>query len=161
MRVGRCMRVGVYGWNSRTTVLDGSYSYHHSQPIRNSRAFRLQSNQFPCMPYVSGGFPPRFSPGDQFALEFANDGVFLLIFIRFWREDSLCRVFLKRAGRTQGESQAEVNQISHVMGALPTKPHIISITGSTSCTVQLLDKSPYRTTQFRVLPVLRNGRFRL
>ena len=34
------------------------------------------------------------------ALEFANDGVFLLIFIRYWREDNLCRVFLKPTGRT-------------------------------------------------------------
>ena len=73
----------------------------------------------------------------EYALEFPNDDVFLLIFRRF------LSTFLKRTGRTQGQAQAEVNLISHVMGVLSTHPQLVSITGSISCTVQLLDKSPY------------------
>ena len=79
----------------------------------------------------------------EYGLEFANDGPFLLVFIRFWHEDQLCRVFLKRTWRTQGQSQSELTLVTHVMGAFSTEPHIISVTGSTVQTVQQLDFSCY------------------
>ena len=80
----------------------------------------------------------------EYGLEFANDGAFLLVFIiRFRHEDQLCRVFLKRTGRTQGQSQSELTLVAHVMGAFSTEPHIISVTGSTVKTVQQLDYSRY------------------
>ena len=79
----------------------------------------------------------------EYGLEFANDGAFLLVYIRFWHEDQLCRVFLKRTGRTQGQSQSELSLVAHVMGALSTERHIISVTGNTVQTVQQLDFSRY------------------
>ena len=79
----------------------------------------------------------------EYGLEFANDGAFLLVFIRFWHEDQLCRVFLKRTGKTEGQSQSEHTLVAHVMGAFSTEPHIISVTGSTVQTVQQLDYSRY------------------
>ena len=79
----------------------------------------------------------------EYGLEFANDGAFLLVFIRFWHEDQLCRVFLKRTGRTQGQNPSELTLVAHVMGALSTEPHIVSVTGSTVHTVQQLDYSCY------------------
>ena len=79
----------------------------------------------------------------EYSIEFANDGIFLLIFIRFWRCEHLCRVFLKRTGRTQGQVQAEINLISYVMGVLSTGPHVVSVTGCTAATGQLLDERPY------------------
>ena len=79
----------------------------------------------------------------EYGLEFANDGAFHLVFLRFWHEDQLCRVFLKRAGRTQGQSQSELTLVVHVMGAFSTEPHIISVTGSTVQTVQQLYYSRY------------------
>ena len=80
---------------------------------------------------------------NEYSLEFANDGVFLLVFVRFWIWNQMCRVFLKRTGRTHGQTQAEIALISCVMGAVSTGPEIISVTGCTSKTVQLLDDSPY------------------
>ena len=80
---------------------------------------------------------------NEYALEFANDGVFLLVFVRFWMGNEMCRVFLKRTGRAHGQTQAEISLISCVMGAISTSPEIINITGCTSNTVQLLDDSPY------------------
>ena len=79
----------------------------------------------------------------EFSIDFANDGVFLLIFVRFWWGDHLCRVFLKRTRRTQGQAQAEINLISYVMGVLSTGPCVVSVTGCTAAIVQLLDGSPY------------------
>ena len=80
---------------------------------------------------------------NEYALDFANDGMFLLIFLRFWQGDQLCRVFLKRTGRAQGQSQAEITLISHVMSAISTGPQVIIVTGCTSQTVELFDLSPY------------------
>ena len=34
----------------------------------------------------------------EYSIEFANDGAFVLIFIRYWRDSELCWVFLKRTG---------------------------------------------------------------
>ena len=80
---------------------------------------------------------------DEYSLEFVKQGVFLLVFIRFWRKDELCRVFLKRTGRVLGQSSAEQCLISYVMAALSTSPNLVSCSGSTLETVQLVDNSPY------------------
>ena len=80
---------------------------------------------------------------NEYSLEFANDGIFLLVFVSFWMGKEMCRVFLKRTGRTHSQTQAEISLISSVRGAVSTGPEIISVTGSTSNTVQLLDDSPY------------------
>ena len=51
----------------------------------------------------------------EYTMEFATDGIFLLAFVRFWREDQLCRVFLKRTERKQGQTPSEVFLLSYVM----------------------------------------------
>ena len=79
----------------------------------------------------------------EYSLEFAIDGVFLLVFLRYWRGDELCRIFVKRTGRLQGQSDAEICLISSIMGAISTKPKLISCTGSSARTVQLLDHAPH------------------
>ena len=80
---------------------------------------------------------------NEYSLEFACDGTFLLVFVRFWMDDKMFRVFLKRTGRAHSQTQAEIALTSHVMGAISTGPEINSVTGCTSNTVQLLDDSPY------------------
>ena len=85
----------------------------------------------------------QINTSGEYAVEFATDGVFLLSFVRFWHDDQLCRVFLKRTGRVQGQAQAEVCLISYIMGVFSTKPRLVCCTGSSARTVQLLDQSPY------------------
>ena len=72
-----------------------------------------------------------------------KQGVFLLVFIRFWRKDELCRVFLKRTGRVLGQSSAELSLISDIMAVFSTTPNIVSCSGSTLETTQILDTSPF------------------
>ena len=79
----------------------------------------------------------------EYAVEFATDGVFLLIFIRLWRSDELCRVFLKRTSRLQGQTSAEMCLISYLMGVLSTTPNLICSTGCSARSMQLIDQSPY------------------
>ena len=38
----------------------------------------------------------------EYALEFAHEGVFVLVYIRFWRANQLHRVFINRTGRLLG-----------------------------------------------------------
>ena len=79
----------------------------------------------------------------EYSLEFVKQRVFLFVFIRFWRKDKLCRVFLKRTGRVLGQSAAELCLISFVMAAFSTRPNIVSCSGSTLETINLIDNSPY------------------
>ena len=88
----------------------------------------------------------------EYAVEFATDGVFLLSFVKFWHDDQLCRVFLKRTGRVQGQAQAEVCLISHIMGVFSTKPRLVCCTGSSARTVHLLDQSPYTPHGLQSIP---------
>ena len=75
-------------------------------------------------------------------MEFVNKGVFLLVFVRFWRKDELFRVLLKRTGRVLGQSAAELHLISDVMAVFSTSPNIVSCSGSTLETIQSIDDSP-------------------
>ena len=82
----------------------------------------------------------------EYAVEFATDGVFLLIFIQFWRTDELCRVFLKRTSRLQGQTSAEMCLISYLMGvsySYLTTPNLICSTGCSARSIQLIDQRPY------------------
>ena len=79
----------------------------------------------------------------EYSLEFVKQGVFLLVFIRFWRKDELCRVLLKRTGRVLGQSAAELHLISDLMAVFSTSPNIVSCSGSTLETVQTVDNSPF------------------
>ena len=79
----------------------------------------------------------------EYSLEFVNQGVFLFVFLRFWRKDELCRVFLKRTGRVLGQSSAELCLVNFVMDAFSTRPNIVSCSGTTLETIQLIDNSPY------------------
>ena len=88
----------------------------------------------------------------EYAVEFAVDGVFLLIFIRFWRVDELCRVFIKRTSRLQGLTSAEMCLLSYLMGTLSTTPKLICATGCSARTVQLLDHSPYASFSIQSPP---------
>ena len=79
----------------------------------------------------------QINSSGEYAVEFSIDEVFLLSFVRFWHDNQLCRVFLKRIGRLQGQTQAEVCLISNIIGAISTEPRLVSCTGSSARTVQL------------------------
>ena len=79
----------------------------------------------------------------DYALEFVKQGVFLFVYIRFWRKDELCRVFLKRTGRVLGQTSAELSLVSSVMAAFSTRPNLVCCSGSTLETIRQIDNSPY------------------
>ena len=78
----------------------------------------------------------------QFAVEFEPQGVFLLLHVRFWKGDRLCRVYLRRTGRTCGQTSAEVNHVTTLLAAISTEADLVCCSGATHGLVQLLDRSP-------------------
>ena len=79
----------------------------------------------------------------EHAVEFATDGFFLLIFTQLWRTDELCRVFLKRTSRLQGQTSAERCLISNLMEVLSTTVNLICSIGCGVRYIQLIYQSPY------------------
>ena len=88
----------------------------------------------------------------EYSVEFPNDGVFLLAFIRYWRGDQISRVFLQRTGQIQVQTDAEACLISVIMGAFSTRPRLISCNFSHNW-------SSARTVQLKVLHVLKQEAF--
>ena len=78
----------------------------------------------------------------EYAVEFGVEGVLLLVFIQSWRNDQLCRVFLKRTSRLQGQTSAEICLKSYFKGVLSTSPSLRSCTGCSARFIQFIDQSP-------------------
>ena len=77
-----------------------------------------------------------------YSLELQVNGVFLNLYIRFWHAGQLVRVFLKRTGRSQGKTLAELSLVSYVMTAISTRPGIVACLGASPGLVCLLPRSP-------------------
>ena len=78
-----------------------------------------------------------------YSLEFQINGVFLNLYIRFWHVGQLVRVFLKRTGRGQGKTLAELSLVSYVMAAVSTRPDIVACLGASPGLICLLDNCKY------------------
>ena len=78
-----------------------------------------------------------------YSLEFQINGVFLNLYIRFWHAGQLVRVFLKRTGRGQGRTSAELSLVSYVMAAVSTRPDIVACLGASPGLICLLDNCKY------------------
>ena len=65
------------------------------------------------------------------------------MYIRFWHSGRLVRVYLKRAGLRQGKTTAELGLISHIVGAISTRPDVVACLGCSPDTVNLLDNCKF------------------
>ena len=77
----------------------------------------------------------------QYAIEFQQKGVFLFIYLRFWRDEQLCRVFLKQTGRVVGQTGAELSLLSSVLAAISTHPNLVCCNEGSFDLIQVLDVS--------------------
>ena len=75
----------------------------------------------------------------HYTLEFQINGVFLNLYTSFWHEEQLVRVFLKRTGRKQGKTLAELGFVSHAMAAISTRPGTVACLGASPELIRLLD----------------------
>ena len=65
------------------------------------------------------------------------------MYIRYWHSGQLVRVYLKRAGLRQGKTTAELGLISHIVGAISTRPDVVACLGCSPDTVSLLDNCKF------------------
>ena len=54
----------------------------------------------------------------QYSVEFEPQGVFLQLYVRFWKGDRLCRVYLARTGRTTGQTSAEIRLVATLLAGI-------------------------------------------
>ena len=77
----------------------------------------------------------------QYAIEFEQNGVFLFLYLPFWRDNQLCRVLLKRTGRVVGQTQTKVSLLASLLSVISTQPSRVSCNGCLIDLIQLLDKN--------------------
>ena len=77
-----------------------------------------------------------------YALEFEQKGPMLFLHIRFWRVGQLCRVLIRRTGRTVGQTSAELGLLSSLLAAISPRTSPVCCSGCTQSLVQLLHECP-------------------
>ena len=79
----------------------------------------------------------------QYTIELEPQGVFLLLYVRFWKADRLCRVYLARTGRTTGQTSAEIRLVATLLAGISCEAELVCCSGATHGLVQLLDQMPF------------------
>ena len=77
----------------------------------------------------------------QFALEFETSGQFRYAYIRFWKGDSLVKVFMCRYGLQSPPLAGEMRVLSRVLSEVSTKPQLVACSGSPCDFIQTVDES--------------------
>ena len=70
-----------------------------------------------------------------FGLEYERVGVNKLMSVRFWKGDSLCRVFVCRSGLPSADLTGELGSLSRFLSVVSTKADIVACSG---CPVELI-----------------------
>ena len=78
----------------------------------------------------------------QYSIEFESQGVFLLMQVRFWKKNRLCRVYLLRTGRTTRRLAAELRLLSILLAAISPEANLVCCSGATQNFIQLVENSP-------------------
>ena len=80
-----------------------------------------------------------------FAMEFEDDGVYRFIYLRFWKNNKLCRVLICRSGLSSPTLIGEFGSLSRLLSAISTKADIVASSGCHSDIIRTICHSPYFT----------------
>ena len=78
-----------------------------------------------------------------FAIEFENVGVNRLMSIKFWKGDSLCRVFVCRSGLPSADLTGDLGSISRLLSVVSTKADIVACSGCSVELIQTIDHNEF------------------
>ena len=78
-----------------------------------------------------------------FALEFENAGINRLMSVKFWKGDSLCRVFICRSEQPSTDLTGELGSLSRFLSVVSTKVDIVACSGCPVELIQTIDNSEY------------------
>ena len=79
----------------------------------------------------------------QYSVEFEPQGVFLLLHLRFWKANRLCRVYISRTGRINGQTPAELQLVASLLAAISTEADLVCSSGASYNLVQMLDLAAF------------------
>ena len=78
----------------------------------------------------------------RFSLEFERRGHYLEMHVRFWKQETLCKVFVCRSGLFNKDIEGELGSLSRFLSAVSTEPDIVACSGCPLSFIQTVDKSP-------------------
>ena len=76
----------------------------------------------------------------HFAIEFEDQGVNRLMSVKFWKGDTLCRVYVCRSGLPSSDLTGELGSLSRLLSVVSTKADIVACSG---CPVELIRTIDY------------------
>ena len=77
----------------------------------------------------------------QFALEIEESGRFKFVYVRFWKDDNLVKVFLCRYGVQSPPLAGELGALSRILSVVSTRPQFVACSGFPVDFVQTVDDS--------------------
>ena len=78
----------------------------------------------------------------QYSLEFERKGHYLHMYVRFWKEEFLCKVYVCRSGLLVKDIEGELGSLSRFMSAVSSEPDIVACSGVPLSFIETIDKSP-------------------
>ena len=78
-----------------------------------------------------------------FAYEFEKFGVNKLMSVKFWKGDSLCRVFVCRSGLPSTDLTGELGSISRLLSVVSTNADIVACSGCPVELIQTIDHNAF------------------
>ena len=78
-----------------------------------------------------------------YSIEFEERGQFCFMSVRFWKEDTLCRVTINRFARTVPHPTGFVGTLSRLMSAISPQPGLVSVSGCPTEVFHAFDEDSY------------------
>ena len=79
----------------------------------------------------------------QFALEFESHFRYKYVYVRYWKEDVLVKVFINRYGLQNSSLNGEMGAVSRLLSAISSDPQLIAVSGCSADFVEVLDESKF------------------
>ena len=79
----------------------------------------------------------------HFAIEFEDQGVNRLMSVKFWKDNTLCRVYVCRSGLPSSDLTGELGSLSRLLSVVSTKADIVACSGCPVELIQTIDNNVF------------------
>ena len=79
----------------------------------------------------------------HFAIEFEDEGVNRLMSVKFWKGDTLCRIYVCRSGLPSSVLTGELGSLSRLLSVVSTKADIVACSGCPVELIQTIDHNAF------------------
>ena len=84
----------------------------------------------------------QVNSAQHFSIEFEDNGTDRLMFLRYWRETKLCRVFICRSALPAADLTGELGSLSRLLSVVSTDPDIVACSGCSVDYIRAIDQHP-------------------